>query len=128
LLFIRFETQWDFWFFICDYFSIKYYYPYPDLKKITSGARETSVSQHHGASLKPFNAIVTCEEFQGALNWAPMVPRDASLFYALYYLYNVQKIKRIRFVHLIVVLLSVWLSCKILLSMYQFPLFYNGIK
>ena len=53
----------------------------PDWKKITSAARETDVSRHHGneieGSLKPLNTM-ECSEvrrgFMGALIW---VPHDA---------------------------------------------------
>ena len=56
------------------------------LGKNTSAVRETSASRHNGgklrACLKPLGTIVSVvfEGFQEAINSAPMMPRDASIF------------------------------------------------
>ena len=55
--------------------------------QVTSSSWETGVSRHNGSPIKgptkPFNTIVLWwyEGFQGALNFSPMMPRDASILF-----------------------------------------------
>lgn len=52
------------------------------LEKLTSAIRETRASRYNGAPLKPLDTIVLwCSRgFRGARNWAPMMPRNPSVW------------------------------------------------
>ena len=61
--------------------------PATGMEKLASAVREASVSRHNKGSIKgslQYDSAVMYGGFQGALNWAPVMPRDASLLDSCY--------------------------------------------